>query len=141
MDGYLHMNSLLLAQPYNLEDMKNVSGKKDSEGLDDSLQKASQDFESILINFVIKSMWNTIPKSGLFENSDNILGGYSEIMQSALAQDIAAKGGLGVSSIIYNQMKNSKHIAEIYKGPEIQIHNEKTDGFMKVVKNNSVNTE
>ncbi len=110
MENYSSISPLLLSNPSSLEAMKNLHQQKDSGNDAFAMKKTSEDFESILINVVIKAMWQTIPKSDLFEEDTGGLDTYTEIMHAALSQDIAAKGGLGISSAIYQQMvnKNSK---------------------------------
>jgi flagellar protein FlgJ len=48
-------------------------------------------------------MWKTIPESGLFEKNSatNI---YEGIIQSALSEDIAKNGGLGMAEMLYRQI-------------------------------------
>ncbi|MFQ5963007.1 MAG: rod-binding protein [Candidatus Scalinduaceae bacterium] len=67
------------------------------------IEKATQDFEAILLNMLIQAMWKTIPESGLFEkNSSTQI--YEGIIQSALSEEIARGGGLGIGKIIYQQI-------------------------------------
>lgn len=67
------------------------------------LKKATQNFEAIFINMLIKSMWKTIPESGLFEkNSATDI--YEGIIQSALSEEIARSGGLGMAKMLYQQI-------------------------------------
>lgn len=67
------------------------------------LEKATQDFEAIFISMMIKAMWKTIPDSGLFEENSttNI---YEGIIQSALSDDIARQGGLGIGKMLYDHV-------------------------------------
>lgn len=118
MNGFSKIDPLLFIQPPSLETLKSISKQKGSDKLDSKLQKVSKDFESILVHFMIKSMWNTIPKSSLSGESggeESALGGYTEIMLSALAEDISAKGNLGISSMIYKQMKIQQGVAAANK--------------------------
>jgi len=108
MEYYSSVNPLLLSQPSCVETIKNLSEQKNINTDDATLKKSSQDFESIMVNYVIKAMWQTIPKSEL--SDENIMGmdTYTEIMHTALAQDIAAKGGLGFATAIYKQLMQNK---------------------------------
>ncbi len=110
MEYYSSINPLLLSQPSCVEAIKNLNQQKDINKDDASLKKASQDFESILINYVIKAMWETVPKSDLSDEDNMGTDTYTEIMHAALAQDIAAKGGIGIAPVIYKQlMQNKEH--------------------------------
>ena len=108
MEYYSTINPLLLSQPSGVETIKNLNQQKDTNNDTESLKKASQDFESILINFVIKAMWQTVPKSDLSDETNMGTDTYTEIMHAALAQDIAAKGGLGIAPAIYKQLMQNK---------------------------------
>src|SRR3972149_8550252 len=108
MEYYSAINPLLLSQPSGVETIKNLNQQKDINKDDASLKKASQDFESILINYVIKAMWQTVPESDLSGEDNMGRGTYTEIMHAALAQDMAAKGGLGIAPAIYKQLMQNK---------------------------------
>jgi len=71
------------------------------------LQKATQDFEAVLLNMVIKAMWKTIPESGLFEknNSTQI---YEGLMHSALSEEMARNGGMGIAKVLYQQLSKEQ---------------------------------
>ena len=108
MEYYSSINPLLLSQPSCVEAIKNLNQQKDVNKDDATLKKSSQDFESILINYVIKAMWQTVPKSDLSDENNMGMDTYTEIMHAALAQDIAAKGGLGIAPVIYKQLMQNK---------------------------------
>lgn len=112
MENCLSVNSLLLSQPSCVEAIKSLNQQKDTKTDDLALKKASQDFESILINFVISSMWKTIEKSDLSGENDGGMEAYTGIMHTTLSQDIAAKGGLGVASVIYEQLIRHRELNE-----------------------------
>lgn len=112
MENYSAINPLLISQPSSAETVKNLSQQKGKNTDALSLKKASQDFESILVNFVIDAMWKTIPKSDLFEENNAGMETYTEIMHTALSQDIVSKGGFGVASVIYEQLLRDKELAE-----------------------------
>ena len=108
MEYYSSINPLLLSQPSCVETIKNINQQKNINKDDVALKKSSQDFESILINYVIKAMWETVPKSELSDENNAGMDTYTEIMHTALAQDIAAKGGLGIAPTIYKQLMQNK---------------------------------
>jgi len=127
MENYSAINPLLLSQPSCVETIKNLSQQKDTNNDALSLKKASQDFESILVNFVIDAMWKTIPKSALFEENTGGMETYTEIMHTALSQDIVAKGGLGVAPIIYKQLMYDKGLTEKPLKPPLLKNNNVVD--------------
>lgn len=120
MENYASVNPLLSLQPAGTEIIESLNKQKDTIMDAHALKKASQDFESILINFVVNAMWKTIPKSELFEGTDNGMETYTEIMHTLLAQDIAAKGGFGVAQVIYKQLMHEKEQAENPHRPTLE---------------------
>ncbi len=71
------------------------------------LQKAAQDFEAVMLNMVIKAMWKTIPESGLFEkNSSTQI--YEGLMHSALSEEMARNGGMGIAKVLYQQLSREQ---------------------------------
>ena len=74
---------------------------------DKDIQKAAQDFEAVLLNMVIKSMWKTVPKSDLFEkNSANNI--YEGLMHSSLAEEMASNGGMGIATALAKQLSKEQ---------------------------------
>lgn len=69
------------------------------------LQKVCRDFESILTYQLLKTMRQTIPKSGLFGGSQG-KETYEMMLDQKVADDLAQKGqGLGLQKMLYNQLK------------------------------------
>jgi len=72
------------------------------------LRQACQDFESVLLSQLIKSMRKTVPQS------DSMLyGGFSEdiyrsMMDEEIARNIARGPGLGLAEILYGQLSMIK---------------------------------
>lgn len=96
--------------PFNSEFVRNIVKAESSKNIlnnnTDSpkdLQKATQNFEAILLNMVLSAMWKTIPKSDLFEksNSDQI---YEGLMLSSLSEEMARNGGMGIAKVLYQQL-------------------------------------
>jgi flagellar protein FlgJ len=67
------------------------------------LEKACSELESLFIYYLLKEMRATVPKSGF-------LGGgkaediYTSMLDSQLAKDLSSKGGIGLSSMLLNQL-------------------------------------
>lgn len=113
METSLDINPFLQIDPVatnSINTLNAVAGQKKINNDDTSIKKVSQDFEAVLLNFVVKAMWKTIPKDGLFGGGGSMQG-YTEIMQNALAEDLAAKGGFGVAPVIYNQLKPKNYLS------------------------------
>jgi flagellar protein FlgJ len=80
-----------------------TDGKKLSER-EAKLKKACSDFEAILFYQLLKTMRQTIPKSGLLSNSYG-KDTYEMMFDQKIADDLAKKGqGLGLQKILYNQL-------------------------------------
>jgi flagellar protein FlgJ len=72
---------------------------------DKKLKKACTDFEAMLVYQMMKSMRQTIPKSGFLSNSHG-KETYEMMFDQKIAEAVANKGdGLGVQKILYNQLK------------------------------------
>ncbi len=84
-----------------------INGLKNKAKSSQELQKAAQDFEAVLLNMVLKSMWKTVPKSGLFEKNSatNI---YEGLMLSSLSEEIASSGGLGIAKVLAQQLRREQ---------------------------------
>ncbi len=96
--------------PFNSEFITNIAKAENSKNILNSnpdspkeLQKATEDFEAVLLNMVLKSMWKTIPKSDLFEKS-NSTQIYDGLMLSSLSEEMAKNGGMGVAKVLYQQL-------------------------------------
>ncbi len=78
----------------------------------EAMQKAANDFEAIFVNLMLKTMRQTIMKSGLTESG---LGG--EIMESMfdqeLSKQIATSSNLGISEAMMQQLAGTSELAKI----------------------------
>ncbi|BBO73695.1 hypothetical protein DSCW_11120 [Desulfosarcina widdelii] len=74
---------------------------------DAELQEASEQFESLLLNFMIREMRATVPESSLLPRSmaEEIFTG---MMDEKIAGDMAESGGIGLSRLIFDQLKPSE---------------------------------
>ena len=71
------------------------------------LKEAAQQFESLFLQMVLKSMREATPQDGLF-NSDQTRF-YTAMLDQQLAQDVAGKSGLGFARLIEEQL--GRHLA------------------------------
>ncbi len=96
--------------PFNSEFVTNIAKAESSKNILKSnpdtpkeLQKATENFEAVFLNIVLKAMWKTIQKSDLFEknNSTQI---YEGLMLSSLSEEMSRNGGMGVAKVLYQQL-------------------------------------
>lgn len=80
------------------------SGLRHDSDSDAELENASKQFESLLLNFMIREMRATVPESTLFPPSmaEEIFTG---MMDEQIAGEMAQNGGIGISRMIFNQLK------------------------------------
>ena len=81
---------------------------------DAELQAASRQFESLLLNSMIREMRSTIPESGLFPNSmaEDI---FTSMLDEQYGDLMANGGGIGLARLIVEQMgqKNAPGIESV----------------------------
>lgn len=72
---------------------------------DQELRKTTQEFESLFLHHLLKTMRTTVPKGDLFH------GGQSEeIFTDMLDQEIAkatSKRGIGIADVLYHQLRRN----------------------------------
>jgi Rod binding domain-containing protein len=71
---------------------------------------AAQQFEALLVQQMLQSMWSTVPKHGLLSGS-NEESMYRDMLNEALANSIAEGKGLGIKDVILkdiNRINKSK---------------------------------
>jgi len=71
------------------------------------LKDASEQFEALLLNFMIREMRATVPESTLFERSmaEEIFTG---MLDERTAGMMAKHGDVGLSRLIFDQLKGSR---------------------------------
>ncbi len=71
---------------------------------DAKLQKACKEFEAMFMNIMFKEMRKTVPKDTLWgeSNEDDIL---QSMRYSALTENLAQAGGVGLGAMMYRQIK------------------------------------
>jgi len=81
------------------------SGAGDSE----SLRKACQDFESVFITYLLKSMRKTVPKTEFTGGGPN-KDMYLSMMDEEIAKAVARGPGIGLAASIYQQFNQNRNI-------------------------------
>lgn len=81
--------------PSLTESDKNISQKR--------LEKACSEFESIFINYMLKSMGETLVEGGRLANNENKI--IRSMFNENLALSIAKGGGIGLGNILFERLK------------------------------------
>ena len=71
---------------------------------DVKLRQACADFESILVNYILRSARKTLPQQGLFHDTHEGKI-YESMMDEQMAQSVAGGRGLGLGELLYDQLK------------------------------------
>lgn len=72
---------------------------------DAALKAVAQQFESIFMNMMLKSMREATPKDGMFDSEQGNL--YTQLFDQQLAQKLSTGKGLGVADMIVKQLRRS----------------------------------
>ncbi len=67
------------------------------------LKKAAEEFESLFLNEMLKTMRKTIVKSEIFHTDDNTEDIYTSMLDCELASHMARAGGIGLSDVLTRQ--------------------------------------
>jgi flagellar protein FlgJ len=73
-----------------------------------SLHEVCQEFESVLIAHLLKTMRNTVPKADVLPRESLCEDIYRSMMDEALANAVARGSGVGLAEILYRQLSYSK---------------------------------
>jgi len=69
---------------------------------DEELKKIAQQFESIFVNQLMKSMRDTLPKSGLVSSFS--LDMYESMFDQEVAGEMAKNKSIGLAEVLYTQL-------------------------------------
>lgn len=69
-----------------------------------AVKAAARQFEAMLLQMMLKSMRATTPQTGMFDSDQTRF--YQELLDSQLAQVMAAKGGMGIATVIERQLSH-----------------------------------
>ena len=96
---------------------KNIKEEEDHKITE--LKKACSEFESLFINYIIKEMRATIPKTGMFSGgkAEEI---YTSMMDIQLAKNIAEEGGFGLSRMLFEQFVKNDEVENPAKNDGIK---------------------
>lgn len=85
-----------------LEKTKDLS--KISKDDPEKIKRAAQDFEALLLQQMLKSMWNTVPKDGMLSGSSEE-DTYHDFLNEAVANEVAKGQGIGIKDVIVKDMQ------------------------------------
>jgi peptidoglycan hydrolase FlgJ len=71
----------------------------------EKLKRACAEFESLFLNYLLKSMRSSVPEGGIIEQSEESKM-FKAMLDEKLADEISADGGLGLGEILFEQLKN-----------------------------------
>lgn len=107
----ISLDPSMLSSERMIDKLKTLSQSGNDKKSQEELKNVAREFESVFVNILIKEMWKTIPESGLFEESA-AMDGYTDIMQSALSDEISKLGGLGIADALYEQLQKNLVLAQ-----------------------------
>lgn len=106
------MDKLNTTSPAVYTDFSGLDNLKRKAGSDPNAaaREVAQQFESIFVGMMIKSMRDTLPKDGMFASSQ--MDAYQDMFDKQLSVDLSSKGGLGLAEIIERQIMASSQFAD-----------------------------
>ena len=87
------------------------------------LREACSEFEALFINLLLKELRATVGKSGLMDGgqAEEV---YTGMMDTEMARDLAAKGGIGLAAILYRQLEPARAEQLSVSGPSDRVVSE-----------------
>ncbi len=83
---------------------------KSKQSPDQALRQASQQFESLFMNMMLKSMRDATPQNGLFDSDQTRT--FTTMLDQQLSQNLSAKG-IGLADIMMKQLSRPENIKEV----------------------------
>ena len=71
---------------------------------DEEIEKASSQFEALLLNQMINSMWKAVPNQGLLSGSREEEM-YRDMLNQAVADSISTGRGIGIKNVVMKELK------------------------------------
>jgi flagellar protein FlgJ len=86
-------------------ELRGMPGGRREIAQDGRLEKVMQDFESVLLEQMLKEMRNTVPESPLFgKNPGREI--FNELLDGEFARSIENRGGIGLANFMLARMKD-----------------------------------
>ncbi len=106
--SFQRMLPTALAPNLNKVNIERSSSGVKPQGVD-PLRQACEDFESVFVAYLLKSMRKTVPKSELM-NGGLSEDTYMSMMDDEIASAVAKGPGIGLAAAIYRQLNEAKKI-------------------------------
>ncbi|MBN2326786.1 MAG: rod-binding protein [Candidatus Omnitrophica bacterium] len=87
-----------------IESLKAISLRGQKKISDEQMRETAQQFEEIMIRQLLKEMRKTVPQNGIIQDS-HATEMYMEMVDDNLAGQLADSQSLGISELIYQEMK------------------------------------
>ena len=115
MKSYDPVTQQIIGDPRNLQRLKSQAAK-DPQG---SLKATAQQFEAMFLQQVLKSMRDTLPKDGLFDNDTTRM--YTSMLDQQMAVRLATSGQVGLAKMIEQQLGRNMGVppAALESGPTL----------------------
>ena len=84
-----------------------------------AMQKACEEFESLLVHQMLKQMRQTVPKTGLLDGG-NAEQMYRSMLDGELSRQISQRKGIGLAPMIYRQIKSLADQKQITRGEDLK---------------------
>lgn len=68
--------------------------------------KAATEFEALLLQQMLQSMWTSVPKDGLLASNEEAT--YRDMFNEAMAKEIAEGQGIGVKDVILREIERAE---------------------------------
>lgn len=91
------------AQADKAEQLKKNLETGSKSGEDKDLKKVAQDFESIFINMMLKTMRSTVVEGGFIEKSFGTKA-YESMLDEEMSKEMSKSGGLGIAEMVYKSL-------------------------------------
>lgn len=106
--SFQRMLPMALTPKLNKVNIERPSSDVKPQGID-PLHRACEDFESVFVAYLLKSMRKTVPKTELMNGgmSDDI---YLSMMDDEIARAVAKGPGIGLAAAIYRQLSQARNI-------------------------------
>ncbi len=95
--GLTHLTKSL--SPASLNPLSGLPNHSDAE-----LKVVSQNFEAIFMRMLMKEMRNSVPRSKLLGNSQEMQF-FESMYDDQLSQKLASAGGIGIGRMVYQRLK------------------------------------
>lgn len=106
-DKALRRFNVALGSEKNINDSSTLSEASRPDLLKAQREKAATDFEALLLQQMVQSMWKTVPTEGMLSGS-NEEGMYRDMLSEQFAQELAQSQSLGLKDAVLGEMNKEE---------------------------------